>query len=89
MEHLIEDVSLYGSIEDMPLEVKDSRGQMVPITVSATATYDDEHNFVGTEHLLLGIVRDTSGVAAGVLTNHGADFESLREEIISLLGTGD
>ena len=32
------------------------------------------HNYIGTEHLLLGLVREGDGVAAKVLSNHGAPF---------------
>ncbi len=44
------------------------------------------HNYIGTEHLLLGLIREGEGVAAQVLTNLGADLEKVREEVISLLG---
>jgi ATP-dependent Clp protease ATP-binding subunit ClpA len=43
------------------------------------------HNHVGTEHLLLGLLREQEGVAAQVLRNLGLKLEDVREEIISLL----
>ncbi|MGR3178448.1 MAG: ATP-dependent Clp protease ATP-binding subunit [Candidatus Anammoxibacter sp.] len=44
------------------------------------------HNYIGTEHLLLGLIREQEGVAAQVLLNLGLKLESVREEIIGLLG---
>ncbi len=46
------------------------------------------HNYVGTEHLLLGLLREKEGVAAQVLMNLGLKLEEVREEILSLLGAG-
>ncbi len=46
------------------------------------------HNYVGTEHLLLGLLREREGVAAQVLTNLGLKLEEVREEILTLLGAG-
>ena len=43
------------------------------------------HNYVGTEHLLLGLLRETDGVAARVLTNFNLRLESVREEVVKLL----
>ena len=39
------------------------------------------HEYVGTEHLLLGLIREGEGVAAAVLTNLGVDFEEIVEKI--------
>lgn len=44
------------------------------------------HYYVGTEHLLLGLLREEEGVAARVLENLKVKFEDVKEEIISLLG---
>ncbi len=44
------------------------------------------HNYVGTEHLLLGLIREEEGVAARVLENLGVRLDVVREEVISLLG---
>ncbi|MFN5320109.1 MAG: ATP-dependent Clp protease ATP-binding subunit [Planctomycetota bacterium] len=46
------------------------------------------HNFVGTEHLLLGLLREHEGVAAQVLMNLGLKLEDVREEVLNLLGNG-
>ncbi len=44
------------------------------------------HNYVGTEHLLLGLVREGEGVASQVLMNLGLSLAAIREEILNLLG---
>lgn len=44
------------------------------------------HNYVGTEHLLLGLIREGEGVAAQVLKNLGIDLESARKQVFNLLG---
>ena len=46
------------------------------------------HSHVGTEHLLLGLIREEEGVAAQVLENLGVRLDIVREEVISLLGEG-
>src|SRR5664279_3301403 len=46
------------------------------------------HNYVGTEHLLLGLLREQDGVAAQVLMNLGLKLEEVREEVLNLLGAG-
>jgi|SRR5579883_412211 len=43
------------------------------------------HNYVGTEHLLLGLLREGEGVAAQVLMNLGLKLEDVREEVLNLL----
>src|SRR5437879_1680532 len=44
------------------------------------------HNYVGTEHVLLGLLREQEGVAAQVLMNLGLKLEDVREEVLNLLG---
>ena len=46
------------------------------------------HNYVGTEHILLGMLRETDGVAAQVLMNLGLKLENVRQEVLNLLGAG-
>ncbi|MCX7831600.1 MAG: ATP-dependent Clp protease ATP-binding subunit [Actinobacteria bacterium] len=43
------------------------------------------HNYIGTEHILLGILREGEGVAAKVLESLGADLEKVRNEVIRIL----
>ncbi|MDA9934271.1 ATP-dependent Clp protease ATP-binding subunit [Rubripirellula sp.] len=46
------------------------------------------HSYVGTEHILLGLLREQEGVAAQVLMNLGLKLEDVREEVLNLLGHG-
>ena len=46
------------------------------------------HNYVGTEHILLGLLREQEGVAAQVLMNLGLRLDDVREEVLNLLGHG-
>jgi len=45
------------------------------------------HNYVGTEHLLLGLIKENEGIAARVLLNFGVKVESARDEILDLLAS--
>jgi ATP-dependent Clp protease ATP-binding subunit ClpC len=47
------------------------------------------HNYIGTEHLLLGLIREGEGVAAKVLTNLGAGLEDERSKVEFIIGRGD
>ena len=47
-----------------------------------------DHNYVGTEHLLLGLIREQEGVAAQVLMNLSVKLPELREQVRQLLGQG-
>src|SRR5215208_1157528 len=49
---------------------------------------DLNHNYVGTEHLLLGLLREQEGVAAQVLMNLNLKLDEVREEVLNLLGHG-
>jgi ATP-dependent Clp protease ATP-binding subunit ClpC len=44
------------------------------------------HNYVGTEHILLGLIREGEGVAAQVLTNLGVSLDKAQSEVLNLLG---
>src|SRR5699024_7603471 len=43
------------------------------------------HNYIGTEHILLGLIREGDGVAAQVLQKLGADLNRVRQQVIQLL----
>ena len=48
-----------------------------------------KHNYIGTEHLLLGLIREGDGVAAKVLSNLGVDLDKARISVESVLGRGN
>ena len=45
-----------------------------------------EHDYIGTEHLLLGLIREQKGIAADVLDNIGVEIEAVRTGVRELLG---
>ncbi len=47
---------------------------------------ENGRNYVGTEHLLLGLIREGEGVAARVLQNLGVELDAVRAEVVQLLG---
>src|SRR6202048_3973124 len=47
------------------------------------------HNYIGTEHLLLGLVREGEGVAAKVLSNLGVELNRVRSAVEFIIGRGD
>ena len=47
------------------------------------------HNYIGTEHILLGLVRETEGVAARVLSGLGADLGKVRSAVEFIIGRGE
>jgi ATP-dependent Clp protease ATP-binding subunit ClpC len=46
------------------------------------------HNYIGTEHLLLGLLRETEGIAAQVMLNLGVNLEDVRDEVLNILSPG-
>jgi ATP-dependent Clp protease ATP-binding subunit ClpC len=48
-----------------------------------------QHNYIGTEHLLLGLVREGEGVAGKVLTSLGVDLKRVRKAVEDIIGRGD
>ena len=48
-----------------------------------------KHNYIGTEHLLLGLIREKEGVAAQVLNNLGVELDQVRHAVETIIGQGD
>jgi ATP-dependent Clp protease ATP-binding subunit ClpC len=46
------------------------------------------HNYIGTEHIVLGLVREGEGLAARILVESGADLPAIRREVMRLLSSG-
>ncbi len=73
---------------------KDRFAQFTPRARNVMALAQDEaerlgHNYVGTEHLLIGLVREDEGVAAKVLSGLGADLDQARSRVEHLVGRGE
>jgi len=92
--------SLNISLEDVHSQVEEliGRGTFVPtghipftprakkvLELSLREALQLGHNYIGTEHILLGLIREGEGVAAQVLLNLGADLEKVRSAVIQLL----
>ena len=92
--------SLSISLEDVRQQVEEliGRGTYVPtghipftprakkvLELSLREALQLGHNYIGTEHILLGLIREGEGVAAQVLLNLGADLEKVRSAVIQLL----
>ena len=58
------------------------------IEYSIEAARSLKHNYVGTEHLLLGLLKEQEGVAAQILMNLGLKADDVRSEMLNLLGHG-
>ena len=92
--------SLSISLEDVHQQVEEliGKGTYVPnghipftprakkvLELSLREALQLGHNYIGTEHILLGLIREGEGVAAQVLLNLGADLEKVRSAVIQLL----
>jgi ATP-dependent Clp protease ATP-binding subunit ClpC len=92
--------SLSINLEDVRSQVEDmvGKGNYVPtghipftprakkvLELSLREALQLGHNYIGTEHILLGLIREGEGVAAQVLLNLGADLEKVRSAVIQLL----
>jgi ATP-dependent Clp protease ATP-binding subunit ClpA len=72
---------------------QDPRGGHIPFTPQAKKALELSlrealqigHNYIGTEHILLGLIREGEGPAAQVLVNLGADLDTVRQQVIELL----
>lgn len=63
-----------------------SRAKRV-LELSMSEARELKHSYVGTEHLLLGVLREEKGIGAQVLTSMGITTSGVRDEVIRLLGT--
>ncbi|KKN70604.1 hypothetical protein LCGC14_0428770 [marine sediment metagenome] len=59
------------------------------LTYAMEESRDLGHKYVGTEHLLLGLLRESGGIAGLLLINLGLELENVRQEVLNLLGTGE
>jgi ATP-dependent Clp protease ATP-binding subunit ClpC len=57
------------------------------LELAMASAADFQHSYVGTEHLLLGLLRERTGIAAQVLTDAGVDLDAARAETLRVLGT--
>ena len=87
---------IFGGTEPargQPLPAYDYSGIFTPraqqvLLLACKEAYRLHHNFVGTEHVLLGLIAIGQGVAVNVLAKFGADLETVRAEVDKQVGTG-
>jgi len=77
------DLHSTGRLVERPVNGEDAPG-VVP-RVRARPALQLGHNYIGTEHILLGLIREGEGVAAQVLQKLGADLNRVRQQVIQLL----
>ncbi len=65
-----------------------SEGARRVITASLLCAKELGHTYVGSEHLLLGLLRDGEGVSQKLLVEHGVTYEDIRRKIVGLVGMG-
>ena len=82
VEKIVEDGQTMVAMGQLPFT---PRAKKVLELASEEAT-NLRHNYIGTEHLLLGLIRENEGVAAQVLMNLNLKLEDVREEVLELLG---
>jgi uncharacterized protein (TIGR03435 family) len=81
----------------VPARAKTSTSMEIPFSAAAERVLQDAaqeadrllHDYVGTEHLLLGLLSEQGSVAADVLTSRGLRLDRVREQIVGLLSDGE
>ncbi len=79
--------SVLGSDEDAPSEnpyYTPRAKRVMELAVDEARSFG--HNYIGTEHILLGLIRENEGAAARVLISLGADLDIVRSTVIDMLG---
>ena len=84
VEEAVEEGGSTLTIGEIPLDQSAQRA--LELAMEEAKSFGN--NFVGTEHLLLGLLREKEGLAAVILFNLGVDFEMVRQEVMRLLGGG-
>ena len=82
-----------GKVEDIIGQGQQAPSGHIPFTPRAKKVLELSlrealqlgHNYIGTEHILLGLIREGEGVAAQVLVSLGADLNRVRQQVISLV----
>lgn len=59
------------------------------LTLSQEEAQHFQHNYIGTEHLLLGLIRERGGLAFQVLNNLGLEVDRVRDAVVSIIGRGE
>ncbi|MDP2923438.1 MAG: ATP-dependent Clp protease ATP-binding subunit [Candidatus Omnitrophota bacterium] len=82
IEKLISPGSSASVLGDIPFTPRAKKA----LELAAEEAHNLGHNYIGTEHILLGLIREGEGLASQVLFSLGVDLRKIREEIATLLG---
>jgi hypothetical protein len=98
IERMRADLPLVGKRKDAHEQVERSRQQRFDkftdraravLSLAQEEAQRLNHNYIGTEHLLLGMIREGEGVAAKVLANMGVELDRVRTGVEFIIGRGD
>ncbi len=84
IEKLVEPGPAESKVADVPFTPRAKKA----LELSGEEARAMGHNYIGTEHLLLGLLREGEGIAAQVLNGFGLEINNVRQEIMDLLGAG-
>lgn len=95
----VDTIEFQQSIEEIiqpPSKISSESSRKIPLSLGVKTAIEfalEEarnfgHNYVGTEHLLLGLFREGEGTAAGILKDRNLTLDALRGEVIAILGHG-
>jgi ATP-dependent Clp protease ATP-binding subunit ClpC len=84
IEKLISPGSSASVLGDVPFTPRAKK----TLELAAEEAHNLGHNYIGTEHILLGLIREGEGLASQVLFSLGVDLKRVRDEISALLGGG-
>jgi ATP-dependent Clp protease ATP-binding subunit ClpC len=75
------------SLESTTIDLTPRSKQVIKLAADEARRLN--HNYIGTEHLLLGLVREGEGIGAGVLESLGVNLEKVRTQTIQVLNQND
>ncbi|EJW18329.1 negative regulator of genetic competence ClpC/MecB [Paenibacillus alvei DSM 29] len=81
--------TLIGRGQEQPLNIAYTPRAKKVIELSMDEARKLGHTYVGTEHILLGLIREGEGVAARVLNNLGISLNKARQQVLQLLGSSE
>jgi ATP-dependent Clp protease ATP-binding subunit ClpC len=81
--------SLIGRGQDQPINIAYTPRAKKVIEMTIDEARKMMHTYVGTEHILLGLIREGEGVAARVLNNLNISLNTARDQVMALLGGGE
>ncbi len=81
--------NLIGHENEKPINISYTPRAKKVIELSIDEAKRLGHSYIGTEHILLGLIREGEGVAARVLNNLGVNLNKARQQVMQLLGNGE